>query len=119
MQAEVWGIDAENGTVLWKWAPPTWRRGLFRDEYNRLLSFKLPCLPNPVGNPTLDRNGNFYVGMLDGILYHLTRDGDGPGVKVTSTLDAEAAFSSGGVSMAPGMMTIASCKTLFVFKGES
>jgi len=119
MQAEVWGMDAETGKVLWKWAPPKWNLGMFKADQQRLLSFQFPCLPNPVGNPTVDDNGNFYIGMLDGFIYHLTRDSDGPGVKVESTFDTQAAFSSGGVMMAPGMMTIASCDTLFVFKGEA
>lgn len=117
MNAEVWGLDAETGAVLWKWAPGPWTRGVFRSELERMSTNGGMCIPNPVGNPTLDADGNFYIGMLDGFIYHLRGDADGPGVHVASKYDAEAAFSNGGVSMAPDTMAIASCDSIFVFKG--
>jgi len=119
LQPEVWALDADTGKMLWKWAPPAWKHGPFRAEFDRIVAGQGPCMPNPVGNPTLDANGNFYIGMLDGIIYHLARESDGPGVRLASTYDAEAAFSSGGVSIAPEMMAIASCDTMFVFKDEA
>jgi len=119
MQPEVWGMEADTGKVLWKWAPKPWGAGMFRAEYQRMLAGASTCIPNPVGNPTMDVNGNYYIGMLDGFIYHLTRDSNGPGVKVSSTFDAEAAFSSGGVSLASGLMAIASCDTIFVFNAKA
>jgi len=116
---DVWGLDAETGKVLWKWNFPQWVRGSFKGEAQRQLATGGVCIPNPVGNPTMDVNGNFYIGMLDGFVYHLTREANGPGVKVQSKYDAEGCFSSGGVSMAPGLMVITSCDMLMVFNGES
>merc|ERR1711920_607917 len=77
---EVWGLDAETGQVLWKWTPGVWKKGPFRGEYERLLVGSSRCVPNPVGNPTMDANGDVYIGMLDGFIYHLTRESSGPGV---------------------------------------
>merc|ERR1712032_536826 len=108
MKPEVWWLDAETGKIHWKWVPPTgpWKEGLFRGEYDRAARGQGFCVPNPVGSPTVDANGNFYIGMLDGFIYHLTREDQGQGVKVQSMYDSGACFSSGGVSMAPGMMVI-------------
>lgn len=112
----VWGLDAETGQLLWQWSAPAWKSLLFRSDAERLIATGSLCIPNPCGNPTLDVHGRFYVGMLDGVIYQLEADGNGPGVKISSTFDAQAAFSNGGTSIAPGMMAIVSCDTLFVFK---
>jgi len=110
-------MDADTGKVLWKWAPPLYKRGFLKGDYN-LMSIGSGCMPNPVGNPTLDADGNFYVGMMDGLIYHLVRESTGPGVKVKSSMDVDMAFSSGGVSIAPGMMLLVSCDQAYVFKAE-
>merc|ERR1712039_1111616 len=104
-QPEIWGMDADTGKILWKFLPPLYRRGLLKGDHNR-LAIGSGCFPNPVGNPTLDVDGNFYVGMMDGIIYHLVRESTGPGVKVKSSMDVDDSFSSGGVSIAPGMTMI-------------
>lgn len=119
MYADVWGLDAETGKTLWKWNKEPWLRGNFKGEHERARNNAGFCVPNPVGNPTLDANGNVYVGFLDGFVYHLTREDNGPGIKVQSKYDAESDFSSGGVSIAPGMMVIVSCEEVLVFKGEA
>lgn len=113
---EIWGMHAETGEVLWKFAFPVWWRGPFRGDDWRMLTGRPICVPNPCGNPTLDAAGTFHIGMLDGIIYSLIASEDKVGVKVASTFDSEAAFSNGGTSIAPGMMAIANCDTLFVFK---
>jgi len=116
MTAEVWGLDAETGELLWTWAAPPWYWGLYRGERERIFHGNSICLPNPNGNPTLDASGNLYIGMLDGFIYRLAPDRESPGVRVPSSFDAQAAFSNGGTSIAPGLMAIASCDTLFVFR---
>eukprot|EP00413_Alexandrium_margalefii_P007272 CAMPEP_0204525642 /NCGR_PEP_ID=MMETSP0661-20131031/8014_1 /ASSEMBLY_ACC=CAM_ASM_000606 /TAXON_ID=109239 /ORGANISM="Alexandrium margalefi, Strain AMGDE01CS-322" /LENGTH=519 /DNA_ID=CAMNT_0051531447 /DNA_START=91 /DNA_END=1650 /DNA_ORIENTATION=- len=116
---QVWGLHADTGKVLWKWSPGVWKQGRFRGELERVGLGNALCIPNPVGNPTLDASGNLYIGMHDGYIYHLVRSSSGPGVEVKSKYDAGGAFSSGGVSLGPDMMVIASCETLYVFKGEA
>jgi len=117
MTAEVWGMDAGTGELLWTWAAPPWYWGPYRGEIERVLNGQGPCMPNPNGNPTLDAKGNLYIGMLDGVIYRLAPDANGPGVHVPSSFDAKAAFSNGGTTIAPGLMAIASCDSLFVFRG--
>jgi len=116
MSAQVWGLDAETGKLLWSWAAPPWTQQLFRGDNERRARGLPICLPNPAGNPTLDANGNLFIGLLDGFIYRLAPDSNSNGVHVPSSFDAEAAFSNGGTSIAPGMMAIASCDTLFVFR---
>jgi len=115
----VWGLNAETGKVIWKWAAPAWKPMMFRADDERLAAGQQVCLPNPCGNPTLDAGGNLYIGMLDGIIYELSRKSAGVGVEVSSRFDAGAAFSNGGTVIAPGMMAILSCDTLFVFKTDA
>jgi len=110
-------IDARTGESLWEWTFPTWDFPLVRGDFERSQHGTI-CLPNPYGSPSVDARGTLYVGHFNGMLYAI-RDDDGDGAiqaSEVSAFDTGAGFSHGGAVIAPGMLAIASCDGLFVFK---
>eukprot|EP00930_Biecheleria_cincta_P097458 TRINITY_DN89171_c0_g1_i1.p1 TRINITY_DN89171_c0_g1~~TRINITY_DN89171_c0_g1_i1.p1 ORF type:complete len:499 (+),score=46.89 TRINITY_DN89171_c0_g1_i1:100-1497(+) len=77
-------------------------------------------ITNPWSAPSIDKDGTLYVGHENGIIYALRdTNGDGKfdGATEVSTFQTGAAFvGSSSPAHGPGMMAIASCDTLFVFK---
>mmetsp|Transcript_21503 Transcript_21503/g.50057 ORF Transcript_21503/g.50057 Transcript_21503/m.50057 type:complete len:523 (-) Transcript_21503:89-1657(-) len=91
-------------------------------EYRRTHGLREHCNSPAWSGPTIDSKGTVYLGNQDGNFYAVHfkkfRDGDG---KVdlrgeVSMVDTGAAFTSPGSAHAPGMVSIASCDGLYVFK---
>mmetsp|Transcript_101778 Transcript_101778/g.308839 ORF Transcript_101778/g.308839 Transcript_101778/m.308839 type:complete len:518 (+) Transcript_101778:32-1585(+) len=123
---EVRAFDAETGAFAWSWAPPAWRRLAFPGDeeglLERLEAGTQPfCIPNPWGSPTLDAAGTVYLSNMNGHVYAI-RDENGDGAIDHATevdsFHAGSAFSHPGPSLAPGVLAVASCDTLYVFKHE-
>lgn len=121
---DVYAYDADTGKVQWVFNGPKQKGLLQAGDLEGLpvrLSSKRPvCLPNGWSAPAIDGNGTVFVGNEEGNFYALRdTDGDGSvsGPQEVSSFDTLAAFAgSASPSLAPGMIAVASCDTLFVFK---
>jgi len=119
----VQAFDAETGEPQWRVELPTWRwysaagdeEGLATRRKN---GHRLICLPPASSYLTLDAQGAIYFGHLDGRLYRIKDwNGDGridAGTEVCA-FEAGSGFLTGGPSIAPGVLAVASCDTLYVF----
>ena len=78
------------------------------------------CYPNPWSTPGFGHDGIVYIGNQEGGFYSLrdtNGDGEISGPEVMSFYQTHAAFAgSSSPAIAPGMVAIASCDSLFVFK---
>mmetsp|Transcript_91063 Transcript_91063/g.202165 ORF Transcript_91063/g.202165 Transcript_91063/m.202165 type:complete len:473 (-) Transcript_91063:32-1450(-) len=111
-------FDAKTGAPQWEWTPPTYRGGFVPGDVEDILHAKLPCLPNPYGSASIDARGTVYLGHFNGKIYAI-RDDNGDGRiddSEVSEFYTGAGFSHGGVAIAPSMMAIASCDTVYVFE---
>lgn len=84
---------------------------------------RVMCLPNGWSAPTITADGTVFLGNEEGPFFAL-RDADGDGRVLgedeVSPFQTKAAFSgSSSPAVAPQMMAIASCDSLFVFKGQA
>ncbi|CAL1162531.1 unnamed protein product [Cladocopium goreaui] len=123
---EVQAYDANTGGLRWVFHGPKQtgplQAGDFEGMVDRTTSGVRPaCLPNGWSAPSISSDGTVFVGNENGPMFAL-RDADGDGRVVgndeVSSFDAKAAFS-GSASPAIGnnLLAVASCDTLFVFKG--
>jgi len=121
---DVYAYDADTGKVQWVFNGPKQKGLLQAGDFEglsvRLASNRPVCLPNGWSAPAIDGKGTVFVGNEEGNFYALRdTDGDGrvSGPQEVSSFDTLAAFSgSASPSLAPGMIAVASCDTLFVFK---
>eukprot|EP00415_Alexandrium_ostenfeldii_P001251 UN1251 len=118
-------FDAATGEFQWKFDGP-----LQKGDYQAgdLEGVKLReavitrgmCLPNPWSAPTIDAAGTVYIANQDGVFFALrdvNGDGKVEGPDEVSSYDALGSFAgSAAPSLAPGMVVVASCDTLFMFK---
>ena len=117
--------DAETGGLQWIFHGPTQTGLLQAGDAEGILGriargVRSMCLPNGWSAPTIDSQGTVFVGNEEGNFYAL-RDLDGDGVtfgdEEVALYDTKASFSgSSSPAIAPGILAIASCDTLFVFK---
>jgi len=122
-QHDVYAFDAETGEQRWFWKGPKnpnpWCKGDFEGLFVRkTLNIRGMCMPNPWSAPTIDAAGRVFTGDQDGKIYAL-KDANSDGFiepEEVSSYNCESAFSSPGSAHAPGMMAIASCDSLYVFK---
>mmetsp|Transcript_68326 Transcript_68326/g.193594 ORF Transcript_68326/g.193594 Transcript_68326/m.193594 type:complete len:538 (+) Transcript_68326:45-1658(+) len=121
----VTAFDPETGKVLWSWVLPDWPRpevkgddAGFMPRVMQAIGGKLfgqvVCIPNPWASPTVDADGTMYLGWQDGNVYAV-REEAGLGRQV-DVLETTAGFSHPGPAMGPGIMAVANCDTLYVFK---
>ena len=118
--------DAETGGLQWIFHGPSQKGLLQAGDAEGILGrisrgVRSMCLPNGWSAPTIDSQGTVFVGNEEGNFYAL-RDLDGDGVTFgdgeVAYYDTKASFSgSSSPAIAPGILAIASCDTLFVFKG--
>ena len=117
--------DAETGGLRWVFHGPSQDGLLQAGDLEGVLGrtkrgVRGMCLPNGWSAPTIDAEGTVFVGNEMGNFYAL-RDLDGDGVTFgegeVAFYDTKAAFSgSSSPAVAPGLLAVASCDTLFVFK---
>lgn len=118
--------DAETGGLQWVFHGPSQKGLLQAGDAEGILGrisrgVRSMCLPNGWSAPTIDSQGTVFVGNEEGNFYAL-RDLDGDGVTFgdgeVAYYDTKASFSgSSSPAIAPGILAVASCDTLFVFKG--
>mmetsp|Transcript_44165 Transcript_44165/g.136917 ORF Transcript_44165/g.136917 Transcript_44165/m.136917 type:complete len:496 (-) Transcript_44165:62-1549(-) len=120
---QVRAYDAATGRVKWTWDPPLWTKACSAGDEEgfgqRLMWGVQPyCVPNFWASPSVDARGTIYLGHASGNIFAL-RDDNGDGKiddSEVSSYDTGAAFGHPGASIAPGMMAIVSCDTVYVFK---
>mmetsp|Transcript_70473 Transcript_70473/g.183548 ORF Transcript_70473/g.183548 Transcript_70473/m.183548 type:complete len:563 (-) Transcript_70473:73-1761(-) len=119
----VQAFDAETGEPQWRVELPTWRWYCAAGDEEGLATrrkngHRQLCLPPASSYMTLDAQGAIYFGHLDGRLYRIKDwNGDGridAGTEVCA-FEAGSGFLTGGPSIAPGVLAVASCDTLYVF----
>mmetsp|Transcript_117215 Transcript_117215/g.364991 ORF Transcript_117215/g.364991 Transcript_117215/m.364991 type:complete len:499 (+) Transcript_117215:75-1571(+) len=124
VHTEVIAFDTATGETRWSFRTPDWQRFAAKGDEEgflpRVLSGASPiCLPTTWGTATLSGDGTLYVGHVSGLLYALGDfNGDGriDPEKEVSTFDMDAAPLPNSPAFAPGMMAVASCDTMFVFR---
>lgn len=112
--------DAETGDVLWEFeAPASHRIAAAGDTEGFLerhsLGIRPLCMPPPWTSPTIAGDGAVYLGHSSGLLYKLRGPSGSEGVQVSS-FETEAGYLHPGATFAPGVMAVASCDTLYVFR---
>jgi len=120
----VQAFDAETGELQWRYDMPPWKwysaSGDEEGLLTRVMHGRVPvCLPLASSYPTLDAQGIFYMGHMDGRLYAIQdRDGDGriEDESEVCTYDAGGSFSVPGPTLVPGLMAVGTCDSLFVFR---
>lgn len=123
-QNDIYAFDAATGNPQWLWVGPKNRVPWCAGDAEGLvirsrLHIRNMCAPNPWSGPTIDKDGAIFTGNQNGKFYRI-QDANGDNriePDEVSTFDTKSSFSSPGSAHAPGMVAIASCDGLFVFKG--
>jgi len=119
LDASMIGYDTQTGQVSWQREVEPWHAMSFaRDEErayrNKLHDPRQPiphCGPPHWGGPTIDDDGNVYMGRSDGNLYiYNPRDNS------QITFPTNDGMLMGGVSFAPGLMVVPTCSFVYVFR---
>mmetsp|Transcript_33413 Transcript_33413/g.60250 ORF Transcript_33413/g.60250 Transcript_33413/m.60250 type:complete len:537 (+) Transcript_33413:93-1703(+) len=117
INASLMGFDTETGKMKWQTKmEPWWGMSFARDE-ERSYNYKVNgaqhrfCGPPHWGGPTIDENGNIYIGRSDGNLYLFNPEGDSE-IK----FETKDGMLMAGVTFAPGMMVVPSCSFVYVFR---
>merc|ERR1712032_987287 len=123
--AEVWALSAKTGEPIWTLALPTYKRTMQMGDaefvYRNMLwhGNATLCWPVPYGSGAVDASGIMYFGYQDGFV-HAVKDENGDNridpEREVSSKDVGCAFNGAGVALAPGMLAIASCDGLHVFR---
>mmetsp|Transcript_89211 Transcript_89211/g.260827 ORF Transcript_89211/g.260827 Transcript_89211/m.260827 type:complete len:489 (-) Transcript_89211:57-1523(-) len=119
----VYALDAETGTLQWVFDGPVQQGArqacsdLSPSEQNALQA---TCVPNPWSAPTIDSTGTVYIANQEGPIYAL-KDVNGDG-SVNGTAEVHSYSTMRGFcgseapSIVPGLMAIAACDTMYVFR---
>jgi len=118
VNASLKGFDTETGKMKWQHeVEPWWGRAFARDE-ERAYNFVVEgaphvphCGPPHWSGPTIDDNGNIYIGRSTGSLYVYNPEDDSE-----VTFETNDGHMMAGVNFAPGLMVVPSCSFVFVFR---
>ena len=125
---DVYAYDANTGGLRWSFNGPTQKgpyqagdmEGMFARNHS-LGHVRNACRPNGWSAPSIAADGTVFIGNEEGPFFALRDvDGDGrvQGEDEVSFYDTKAAFAgSAAPAIATNMLAVASCDTLFVFKG--
>jgi len=114
INASIMGFDTQTGKMKWRHkVEPWWGMAFAKDEeraYNwRVNNGSLAlCGPPHWGGPTIDDNGNIYIGRSSGSLYIYNPE-DGSEIQ----FETNDGHIMSGVIFAPGLM---SCSFVYVFR---
>ena len=123
---DVYAYDANTGGLRWSFNGPTQKghyqagdmEGMHVREHTVGRGL---CLPNGWSAPSIAADGTVFIGNQEGPFFALRDvDGDGrvQGEDEVSFYDTKAAFAgTAAPAIATNMLAVASCDTLFVFKG--
>merc|ERR1712151_1316321 len=121
-QYDIYALDAETGKQQWVFKGPI-QRGL-RQASADLSHYEQTqihgCIPNPWSAPIIDANGVVLIANQEGQIFAL-KDVNGDGkvegeAEVQSYETLRAYDGSEAPSLAPGLMTIVSCDTIYTFR---
>lgn len=123
--SHVYAYDQNAGEVRWVFHGPA-QQGRLQASGDEFLGAQkqdgLPaiCYPNPWSAPGFGQDGTVYIGNQEGGFYSLrdhNADGVVSGPAEVSVYEMLAAFAgSSSLDIAPGVLAIASCDTMFVFR---
>mmetsp|Transcript_87329 Transcript_87329/g.255412 ORF Transcript_87329/g.255412 Transcript_87329/m.255412 type:complete len:488 (-) Transcript_87329:76-1539(-) len=124
LRTEIIAFDTKTGATRWNYRTPNWQRRAAKGDEEGFLERatyqrSLICLPTSWGTPTMSGDDTVYVGHVSGLLYAVKDHNGDDHIDPTtdlSTFDMDAAPLPNNPAWAPGMMAVASCDTLFVFK---
>jgi outer membrane protein assembly factor BamB len=128
--------DAETGALQWVFNGPLPKGPLQAGDQHgyqtrKALGIRAVCYPNPWSSPVVDAKGTIYVGNEDGHFFALTSAASAATSLEqetsartfqghVSSYDTRAAFAGSATpSLAPGMVAVASCDSLFVFRKKA
>merc|ERR1719265_941037 len=120
----IWAYDAKSGEMQWGFIGPSQKSehqaGEVEGETQRNASgATYTYVTNPWSAASMGSDGIVYMGHEDGLLFALrdsNNDGIVEGEGEVSTFETGAAFAgSSSPALAPGMLAVANCDTLFVF----
>mmetsp|Transcript_150513 Transcript_150513/g.276558 ORF Transcript_150513/g.276558 Transcript_150513/m.276558 type:complete len:209 (+) Transcript_150513:2-628(+) len=117
INASLMGFDTETGKMKWQTKMEPWWGMSFAGDEERSYNYKVNgantpfCGPPHWGGPTIDENGNIYIGRSDGNLYLFNSKGD-----VETKFETKDGMLMAGVTFAPGMMVVPSCSFVYVFR---
>lgn len=117
VDGSITGFDTQTGALKWVHeVEPWWGMAFARDEeraYHYVTGQGTSpfCGPPHWSAPTIDSDGNIYIGRSDGYLY-IYNPNDGSEVK----FDRNDGMLVPGLAFAPGLMVVPSCSSVHVFK---
>jgi len=120
----VYAYDAATGNRQWSHYGPVQKHdrqaGVLEGLVERMGAGATPgYVTNPWSAAVIDAEGTIYLGHEDGLFFAMNdANGDGvlSGESEVSIFDTGAAFvGSSSPALAPGMLAVASCDTLYVF----
>eukprot|EP00413_Alexandrium_margalefii_P040437 CAMPEP_0204587044 /NCGR_PEP_ID=MMETSP0661-20131031/47834_1 /ASSEMBLY_ACC=CAM_ASM_000606 /TAXON_ID=109239 /ORGANISM="Alexandrium margalefi, Strain AMGDE01CS-322" /LENGTH=390 /DNA_ID=CAMNT_0051596729 /DNA_START=1 /DNA_END=1170 /DNA_ORIENTATION=+ len=119
----VLALDAETGEQQWIFRGPTqvgWIQAAADLTESQSAQIQANCVPNPWSAPTIDALGTVYIASQEGPIFSL-RDANGDGEvagagEVDSYQTWRATCGSEAPSLAPGLMAVATCDLLTVFR---
>jgi len=124
LHGTIMAFDAHSGQPQWQYEVPKYGRvdaaGDEEGVADRFfLKHRTICLPAQWGSPTAGSDGTVFVPRANGDLYAVRNAGHGNTVDSrikVSSMNLGSGFLHPATSFAPGLMAIANCDSLFVFK---
>merc|ERR1712032_1188459 len=108
----VYAMNAQTGERLWTFMPPAWEKPACAGS-----TWEQPCLPDLWSAPTIGGDGTVYINWSAGGVTYALRDANGDGVisdGEISSYDAGSA-ATGPPAVAPGMLTVTTCRRQVTF----